>query len=264
MSRSALAASGFPKKIGRLVLTNPLSVTAAEVDEHNEKLRTQGRWGRIVVASDWVIGVAAGGHARAYPTRYIQWHEIINDTLGELPIVVAYHPLCASAVAFDRRVGKETLEFGFSGLVYNSNLVMYDKRPKPADESLWCQLTFGPIAGPAVSRGDRLKRLPLFFGRWETWRKLHPDTTVFPGDERLKDHYKHDFQDYYRKAEIIFPVEPKAPADSPHKPFDLIRAHLTDKGWQVQPYDPGKDDEQTPDSEDQVFALWFAWQAIAK
>jgi hypothetical protein len=261
VDRQYLAASGFPKgTAGRMTLNEPKFATIEQVDAHNEKLRTQGRWGRIVVDNDEVIGVVVNGEARAYPRRYIQWHMILNDTLGGVPIGVTYDPLCVSAVVFDRRVGDETVELGFSGLVYNSNLVMYDVRAEQAQESLWCQLTFGPIAGPAVSRGDKLKVLPIYFGRFDAWRKLQPQTSVFEGDERLKSKYKENFRWYYEDARPLYPVRSR-PADSPYKAFDPIMATLREQGWSVRPYDPVNDTDPPPDAPN-VLSLWFAWQAI--
>lgn len=259
--REPLVSSGLPKEIGRLTLNDPPVAVIEEIDAANEKLRTQGRWGRIVVDSDVVMGIAVNGEARAYPIRYIQWHMILNDTLGGVPIAVTYDPLCVSAVVFDRRVGGEVLEFGFSGLLYNSNLLMYDKRADPKQESLWCQLTFGPIAGPAVTRGDRLQVLPLYVGKFDAWRELHPNTSVFKGDLRLKDKYKQNFEWYYQDAKPLHPVEPLPAADSPYKAFDPIMATQTADGWTVRPYRPSEDTDP-PTDQSNVLALWFAWYAI--
>ena len=100
-------------------------------------------------ADDRVIGVTMGNESRAYPLRILDQHEIVNDVVADSPIAVTYCPLCDSALVFDRRVGDETLELGVSGLLYNSNVLMFDRRPKDAKESLWSQM------GPARPLRDR-------------------------------------------------------------------------------------------------------------
>src|SRR5207344_1682190 len=92
-------------------------------------LETIGR-GKYLVPTDKVIAVVLNGAARAYPLRVLVWHEVVNDTVGGIPIVVTYNPLSEGIAVFDRRVAGETLEFGVSGLLYQSNLLMYDRRPE--------------------------------------------------------------------------------------------------------------------------------------
>lgn len=257
-----VASAGLPKD-GHLILTTPQAVSIEEVDRQNDELRTKGRWGRIVVNDDEVIGVAVNGQARAYPIRYLQWHDLINDVLGEVPIGVSYHALCVSAVVFDRRVDDRVLEFGFSGLLYNSNLVLYDKQSDPQKESLWCQLTAGPIAGPALSQGHSLALLPMYVGPFGRWRELHPNTSVFAGDDRLKSKYKtNPFLDYYQRQKYWFPVRPDVPADAPFKPFDPVMARReSDGSWTLRPYNPSENHD-TPTESPNILSLYFAWHAI--
>ena len=84
-----------------------------------------------------VVSLEINGTARAYPLAILTWHEIANDTLGGVPVSVTFCPLCNSAVAFDRRVGDATLDFGVSGNLRHSDLVMWDRQT----ESWWQQLT---------------------------------------------------------------------------------------------------------------------------
>lgn len=258
-----LVSSRLPRD-GRLTLLNPASIPIEEVDELNEKYAKSGQWRRVVVSSDLVIGVEINGESRAYPIRYMLWHEIVNDSLGGVPIAVTYQPLCASAVVFDRRMNGEVHDFGFSGLLYNSNLVMYDRRKERADESLWSQLAFRPIAGPAVELGKKLTVLPMFVGKFAEWRKLHPRTTIFPGDRRLKGQYKDNpYKAYYSDARPIFPVEPPPPDAGPFKPFDTVMAVGMDDGWSLSAYNPDEVSAETATmGEPNVLSLWFAWQAI--
>lgn len=85
---------------------------------------------------DTVIAFEKDGVARAYPFRILIWHEIVNDVVADQPIAVVYCPLCGTAMVFDRRYDDQTLEFGVSGLLYNSDVLMFDRQSK----SLWSQL----------------------------------------------------------------------------------------------------------------------------
>jgi len=106
--------------------------------------------------------------ARAYPIQILIWHEIVNDRMGDTPVVVTFCPLCNSSVVFDRRVGDQVYEFGTSGLLRNSDLVMYDR----STESLWQQLTGEGIAGEHA--GDRLTVLPSNIVSFDSFSKAFP------------------------------------------------------------------------------------------
>lgn len=93
--------------------------------------------------SDMVIGYTANNVTRAYPLRILIWHEIVNDTVGGRPVAIVYCPLCGTAMVFDRTYGKETLTFGVSGLLYQSDVLMFDRETK----SLWSQLGIHSVAG---------------------------------------------------------------------------------------------------------------------
>jgi hypothetical protein len=123
-----------------------------------------------------VLAVSLGGDERAYPVRILVWHEIVNDTVGGVPVAVTYCPLCTSALAFDRRVGDRLVTFGTSGKLYLSDLVMYDRQT----ESLWSQLGGEAIAG--VLAGTELDRLPVQTVAWSQWREAHPDGWVLSRD----------------------------------------------------------------------------------
>ncbi len=220
--RRLVVAGGFSKDAVH-ALTMPAALSVEQMWEINSRLRRMHK-GKYIVDTDRVIGVTLNGESRAYPIRFMFWHEVINDTLGGVPIAVTYHGLCDSAVVFDRRAGGETLEFGVSGLLYNSNQLLYDRRAEPRDESLWSQLLFKPIAGPAVERGAELTPVQMTVNTWGKWLADHPDTTILQGVNNYFDsHYKKQpFARYWREKKIIFPVEPVAPEDSPIKPFDPV------------------------------------------
>ncbi len=123
-----------------------------------------------------VLALEIGGDARAYPIQVMIWHEIVNDTVGGVPVSVTYCPLCNTAVAVDRRVGDRVLSFGTSGSLYQSALVMYDRQT----ESLWSHFTGLALAG--VLTGTELDSYPVATVAWRTWRDAHPDGLVLSRD----------------------------------------------------------------------------------
>lgn len=123
-----------------------------------------------------VIAVEVNGEARAYPMQIMMWHEIVNDTIAGSPVTVTYCPLCNTAVAYDRRLGDRILDFGTSGGLYFSALVMYDRQT----ESLWSHFTAEGLAG--VLAGRSLDTYPAQIVSWEAWRDAHPDGLVLSRD----------------------------------------------------------------------------------
>ena len=128
--------------------------------------------------TDIVVGVEVDGDARAYPIRIIAWHEMVNDTIGGVPVSLAYCTLCGSPILFDGRVGSEVYRFGTSGLLYRSNKLMYDRHTR----TLWSQFSGKPAWGPLVGRDIRLTVLPVVVTTWHKWYARHPDTTVLSID----------------------------------------------------------------------------------
>ena len=123
-----------------------------------------------------VLALEVDGDARAYPVQIMIWHEIVNDTVGGVPLAVTYCPLCNSAVAVDRRLGDEVLEFGTSGRLYRSSLVMYDRQTA----SLWSHFTGQAVAG--VLTGEQLDRRSVNLVSWGEWRRANPDGLVLSRD----------------------------------------------------------------------------------
>lgn len=109
---------------------------------------------------------------RAYPVRYLLWHEIVNDVIADVPVAVTYCPLCNSGVFFDRRVDGETLTFGVSGKLRNSDMVMYDRE----SESWWQQAVGEAIAGSRT--GQMLATLPGWLESWSEFAQRNPDGLV--------------------------------------------------------------------------------------
>jgi hypothetical protein len=133
-------------------------------------------------ASEWLAGrepvalLELGGEARAYPLRILTWHEIVNDEVAGEPVAVTFCPLCNSAAGFRRTVGGQVLRFGTSGLLRNSDLVMWDRQT----ESLWQQITGEAIVGQLT--GSRLSFIPVSIVPWEEFRSKFPGGKVLSRD----------------------------------------------------------------------------------
>ena len=205
--REQLIASGYAKDEIRAVpekLCETVTPEEVELGERNERIR-------MLVASDLVIGIEVNGVARAYPVRILNVHEVVNDRVGDVPVAVTWSPLCGSAVVIDRRLDgtSDAVELGVSGLLYQSNLIMFDRRAAAKDESLWPQLGLSAIAGPAA--GKRVTLVPADVVTWGDWRAAHPKTRVFLGLRTLKKKYggaQDPVNMYLRDDDLKFPVSP--------------------------------------------------------
>lgn len=182
---------GGVKKDGIPALKSPLAVPLRE--------------GRAFADGEVVFGVGLGGQFRAYPQRILDWHEMVNDTLGGQPFIISYCTLCGSAVAYGTRFPNgDVLAFGSSGLLYRSNKLMYDEQTL----SLWSNLTGEAISGPLLSSGARLPMLALTVATWKEWRTLHPDTTILS----VETGYRRDYSvgaaygRYFASPDTMFPV----------------------------------------------------------
>lgn len=119
-----------------------------------------------------VVLVQVGDDVRAYPVRVLIWHEIVNDTVGGVPVAVTYCPLCNSAVAYRREIRGVVTTFGTSGRLYNSALVMYDR----ATESLWTHFDGRAVVG--VLTGEVLDPIPAPLVSWDDFRRANPTGLV--------------------------------------------------------------------------------------
>ena len=151
-----------------------------------------------------MIGVSINGDARAYPIRIIAWHEMVNDTIGGVPVSLAYCTLCGSAILYDGRLAGALYRFGTSGLLYRSNKLMYDRTTR----TLWNQFTGEPAWGPLVGQGLRLTSLPVVYTTWGDWRANHPDSTVLSIETGFTRNYGPGvaYASYNANPEPIFAV----------------------------------------------------------
>ncbi len=199
--------TGGLRKDALQALVDPPVIGGDEITDLNAQL-----YGKYLVSSDRVIGVEINGESRAYPLLVLNCHEIVNDTLGGVAIAVTYNPLCDSIVVFEREVAGETLEFGVSGLLYNSNLMMFDRRPEATGESLWSQLLGRAVTGPAAEAGLELALRPASVTRWADWLALHPQTTVLALDPKMFKRYQETtYENYFLSQNLWFDVNPPTP-----------------------------------------------------
>lgn len=155
---------------------------------------------------DVIVGLNLNGESRAYPLSILVWHEIVNDKLGKTPVAITYCPLCYTTQVFDRTIIGQEVEFGTSGKLYNSNLVMYDR----LTDSYWSQSLGIAIKGELA--GTKLERIPFDVMQWKDWKQLYPDTVVLTTETGHVRSYETDpYGDYYTDSRIIFPVSNKDP-----------------------------------------------------
>jgi len=156
---------------------------------------------KFLADSDKVVGININGDIRAYPLQILVWHEIVNDNVGGIPVAITYCPLCFTNKVFGRTVNNTILEFGTSGKLYNSNLVMSDRLSK----SLWSQALGEGIVGKYA--GIKLQRLPFDVAYWKDWKDLYPQSKVLSKDTGSARPYGVDpYGDYYTSPDILFPI----------------------------------------------------------
>ena len=256
--------NGGPPRDGIPALYFPAAVSAAEAPWRDE---------------DRVIGVTLDGVSRAYPIGILDWHELVNDTLGGRHILVSYCPLCGTGMVFDREIGGQVRSFGVSGLLYQSDVLLYDR----ASESLWSQIASEAIAGPM--RGKRLELLRSAQIPWGDWREQHPDTTVLSDATGYRRNYrKTPYGGYSTSSRLYFPapVDPRYPPKTPTLGLRLAggaaRAYpapeLTAGGSRVVESFGGRRIEVSYDEASRTFEVdappeveviegyWFAWTAF--
>ena len=179
---------GGPPQDGIPSIDSPQFVSVSEASEY-------------LVASDPGIALAIGDTDRFYPFQILVWHEIVNDTIKGKRVLVSYCPLCLSGIVFDPLVNGERVEFGTSGKLWNSNLVMYDRKTN----SLWSQILGESIVGDMT--GTKLDILPSDQIRFGEWKELHTDGEVLSRDTGADRFYGQDpYGDYYTSPGTIFPV----------------------------------------------------------
>lgn len=187
--------AGGPPKDGIPSIDNPRFVSVQEADN----------W---IKDNELVLAIAYKGVKRVYPLQIMVWHEIVNDVIAGDSLLITYCPLCGSGIAYERTLiidgEKKEVEFGVSGKLYNSNLVMYDRETG----SYWTQIDGRAIVGELTNR--QLKAVSIDTVVWRDWKKAHPDSEVLSQDTGFSRAYGRDpYGNYYETTFVMFPVENK-------------------------------------------------------
>jgi len=155
----------------------------------------------FMLPDDLVVSVTIGDKTRAYPLRILVWHEIVNDDLAGQSIAVTYCPLCGTAIVFNRQVGDRTLSFGVSGLLHNSDVLMYDRQT----DSLWSQLAMKAVSGPQVN--TELEWLASEHLTWAAWKDKYPQGEVLSTQTGSQRNYSGSaYASYEQSPDTMFPV----------------------------------------------------------
>lgn len=155
---------------------------------------------------DRVFGVEINGDVRAYPLRIANWHEMVNDVVGGVPVSLAYCTLCGAGILYDGRIaGRDRpFTFGSSGLLYRSNKLMYDRQT----DSLWNQFTGRPVMGRLTGSGIELRVLPVALTSWRQWQARHPSTRVLALNTGFARDYRPGaaYGAYFASPELLYPA----------------------------------------------------------
>ncbi len=184
--------SGGPGIDGIPALENPNMISATEASYLSD--------------NDLVIGYKVGSDIRAYPHKILDWHEIINDKIGEKKVAITYCPLTGTTIAWDRNIDGGTTTFGVSGLLFNSNLIPYDRKTGSA----WSQMKLEAVNGKVI--GTIIETYPTVETTWKTWKEMYPETKVVSTNTGISRNYSSfpyfiGGKDYRTDPFIIFPID---------------------------------------------------------
>ena len=192
--------SGGPSKDGIPSIDNPKFVSLSEAD----------KWLKEEEAG---VAFSLGNVHRFYPYQILVWHEIVNDTINRQRVLVTYCPLCLTGYVFDPVVKGERVEFGTSGKLWKSNLVMYDRKT----DSLWSQILGEAIVGEMT--GTKLTVLSSDQVRYGNWKGLHPTGQVLSRDTGASRFYgSNPYGDYFSVTNLSLslakPSDTRLPNDA--------------------------------------------------
>ncbi len=179
---------GGPGKDGIPAISNPKFADISGISYLND--------------NDLVIGYAVGNDARAYPHPILDWHEIINDEISGKHFSINYCPLTGTGIAWDRSLNGTVTTFGVSGLLYNTNLLPYDR----ATNSNWSQMLLKCVNGSLI--GTEIKTYPIIETTWKTWKEAYPNSQVVITNTGFSRNYGvYPYRDYRNNNDfLLFPV----------------------------------------------------------
>ncbi|MBL0715971.1 MAG: DUF3179 domain-containing protein, partial [Desulfosarcina sp.] len=219
-----------------------------------------------------------GNDARAYPIKILNYHEVVNDRVGGVPLAVTFCPLTQSVLVFLRSVAGQEVTFGVSGCLYKSNVLMYDHQT----DSLWSQLRKQAVTGPMAGR--RLETIAAMPMSWGHWKKRFPasqvlsDQTGFDRDYQIDPYAGYD-RIWFPVGDVRRDLSPKTRVlgieSGTHTKAYPLEKIVTERGT-VRDRMGGREIEITVSAEGDVtavvasdgsplvhvFVFWFAWQAF--
>ncbi len=206
---------GGPPRDGIPALSDPKMVSPEQAD--------------YLQPTDRIVGIRLNGEARAYPIGILNWHEIVNDEIDGQRFAITYCPLCGTAVACDATIDGDPTDFGVSGLLYNSDVLLYDRDT----ESLWSQIMSESVAGPRV--GKKLKPLPISHTTWRDWLSKNPETRVLSDNTgHHRDYTRNPYAGYEQSRYTYFAVNNQAP-DNYH-PKEIVVGLKHDGVYKAYPF----------------------------
>ena len=260
--------SGGPPRDGIPSIDNPVFLSADKAD--------------YLKPEDRVLGIDFEGETKAYPIRILNWHEIVNDEINGQAIAVTFCPLCGSGIVYKAVIDGKPHKFGVSGLLYNSDVLLYDRET----ETLWSQILSKGISGKLVDK--KLEVIPSSHTSWQAWKEKHPETKVLSNKTGFtRDYLRSPYGTYDSDVSIYFPLEFKSKKYHPKErvlgislkgqykvyPFaELAKipgSRLNDifaaEQFTVE-FDADNRDGQIKDSSGKILpsvnTFWFAWYAF--
>ena len=260
--------SGGPPRDGIPSIDKPVFLSADKAD--------------YLKPEDRVLGFTFAGESRAYPIRILNWHEIVNDEIKGQSVAVTFCPLCGSGIVYKADIDSKPHKFGVSGLLYNSDVLLYDRET----ETLWSQILSKAVSGRLVDK--KLEVIPSSHTSWQAWKEKHPDTIVLSNKTGFtRDYQRSPYGNYDSDVSIYFPVEFKSKKYHPkervlgislkghHKVYPFAElaktpgSRLNDifAGEQLTvEFDAENRDGQIKDSSGKILpsvnTFWFAWYAF--
>ncbi len=175
-----------------------------------------------------ILGVYYNGIAKAYPINIPNFHEIVNDQFKGHPIVITYCPLCGSGIAFDAMIDRASKTFGVSGLLYNSDVLLYDRET----ETLWSQLMNEGVVGEL--KGRKIDKIATANTKWAKWKATHPETLVLSEKTGFnRDYTKNPYPGYASSAKTYFEV---AEMDDSFHPKEMVVGLEVDGKHKAYPF----------------------------
>ncbi|MEX0878095.1 MAG: DUF3179 domain-containing protein, partial [Candidatus Spechtbacterales bacterium] len=262
--------SGGPPKDGIPSIDEPKFISTSEADE-------------FLKDDEIGLGLFYKDEARFYPFQVMVWHEIVNDKIQGEPILVTYCPLCFTGIVFESKVNGEAQEFGVSGKLWKSNLLMYNRTGDPNTESLWSQVLGEAVVGPET--GTKLKIIPSDIVRYSDWKNKYRDTKVLSRDTGHSRSYGRDpYGGYYTSDSFIFNpgfederLHPKEfvvgiEVDGKFKAYkaDVVKEGVTEDsvggvGVKIEKSSVGEFKFTKDDSGEiipHINAFWFSWVSV--